>query len=121
MGETSSGSKFVNTELQNYIENRRRVVAGTAVHSPAHNALSETELNDMYGLTSPARSHIGQFTPRQTLSAGLQQKMLGSSSRFINEKFDMFALGNGGTRRGVIQTDYLKDGICDMRMKDAAI
>jgi hypothetical protein len=51
----------------------------------------------------------------------MQQRMLGSSSRFINEKFDLFSVVNGGTMRGVIQNDYLKDSIVDMRMKDSAV
>ena len=51
----------------------------------------------------------------------LQDKVLGSSSRHINETSDFFAKVNGGTMQGVMQHDYQKDFLCEMNMRDSRV
>lgn len=56
-----------------------------------------------------------------TISDRLREKVLGSSSRFINEQSNMFAKVNGGTMPGVLSNEYQKDYIVEMRMRDQLI
>jgi hypothetical protein len=61
------------------------------------------------------------MSPRDSLRQSMIMEQAGSGSRFLNEQKDFFAMINGGTMNGVIQQDYTRDYVVEMRLKDQKV
>lgn len=85
------------------------------MHTPKHNSVVT---DDMHELMTPTSLRASQYSPLGELRKSLLIKVAGSTSRFINEQKEFFAKINGGTLSGVLQNDYQKDYVAEMRMKD---